>query len=297
MDMLRAIVLGGVQGITEFLPISSDGHLLLVRHLFGWADEGLSFDAALHLGTFFAVLVYFRTTWINLLRGRDPQLFWALVVGTIPAGLVGFLGQRLIAEEFRSLLVTGLSFIATAVLLFIASRRERPWASQAFTAPRQNAPPRGAGVHGEVLQSTRVGGADTATQQNPQMPRPLGRGGFTPRRGFLIGCAQIVALLPGLSRSGVTMTAGILSGLSRERAVEFSFLLALPITAAAGLEGIRTTVGNGFSPTLGIGVLAAFLSGFGAIHVFLRFVRTRTFMPFGVYLFVLGVVLTLWSVW
>lgn len=250
MEMLRAIVLGIVQGITEFLPISSDGHLLLVRHIFGWADEGLGFDAALHLGTFFAVLVYFRTTWTNLVRGRDPQLFWALVVGTIPAGLVGFFGQRLIAEEFRSLLVTGLSFLATAILLCIASRRERPSASQAFT----------------------------------------------PRRGFVIGCAQIVALLPGLSRSGVTMTAGILSGLSRERAVEFSFLLALPITVAAGLEGMRTTLHIGFSAALGVGVLAAFLSGLGAIRLFLQFVRTRTFTPFIIYLLVLGVLVTAWSI-
>lgn len=250
MEMLRAIVLGIVQGVTEFLPVSSDGHLLLVRHIFGWADEGLSFDAALHLGTFFAVLVYFRTAWMNVLRGRDPQLFWALIIGTIPAGLAGFFGQRLIAEEFRSLLVTGLSFIGTAILLFIASRRERPSASQAFT----------------------------------------------PRRGFLVGCAQIIALLPGLSRSGATMTAGILSGLSRERAVEFSFLLALPITAAAGLEGMRTTLPDGVSWALGVGVFAAFLSGLGAIRLFLRLVRTRTFTPFVVYLLIVGVLVTALSI-
>ncbi|TSC72275.1 MAG: undecaprenyl-diphosphatase UppP [Parcubacteria group bacterium Gr01-1014_38] len=242
MELLRAVVLGVVQGITEFLPVSSDGHLLLARYVFGWADEGLAFDAALHLGTFLAVLVYFRRTWIALVRGRDAPLFWALVLGTLPAALVGVAAQRLLAEEFRSLLVTGLSFLATAALLFLADRRAQ---------------------RSSVLE-------------------------VTPPRGFLIGCAQIFALLPGLSRSGVTMAAGIFAGLSRERAVEFSFLLALPITAAAGAEGVRSTLGAGVSLPLAIGVLAAFLSGVVAIGAFLRLIRTQTFLPYVLYLLVVG---------
>ena len=242
MEFVRAAVLGAVQGLTEFLPVSSDGHLLLVRHVFGWTDEGLAFDAALHLGTFLAVLVYFRRTWLVLVRGRDSQLFWALVLGTLPAALVGYVAQRLVAEEFRSLLVAGLSFLATAALLFLADRR----------APRSS-----------VLE-------------------------VTPPRGFLIGCAQIFALLPGLSRSGVTMAAGIFAGLSRERAVEFSFLLALPITAAAGAEGARSTLGAGVSLPLAVGVLAAFVSGLVAISAFLRLIRTQTFLPYALYLLVVG---------
>lgn len=249
MEFVRAIVLGLVQGITEFLPVSSDGHLLVVRRVFGWADEGLAFDAALHLGTFLAVLVYFRATWMTLIRGRDPQLLWALVVGTLPAALVGIAAQRLIAGEFRSLFVTGLSFLGTATLLCIADRRSR----------------------------SSVGKE------------------FTPRRGFLIGCAQVLALLPGLSRSGVTIAAGVFSGLSKERAVEFSLLLALPITAGAGLVGFRSTLEAEVSMTLVFGILAAFVSGLAAIRMLLRFVQTRTFTPFVLYLLGLGLGLVLWS--
>lgn len=246
MDLLRALVLGLTQGVTEFLPVSSSGHLVLVRYLFGWTDEGLSFDAALHLGTLVAVLVVFRQTWLRILRGRDRPLLLALVLGTIPAGLAGWFGEALIATSFRGLKSIGTAFLATGLLLVLAERA-LTW--------------RGGREH--VL---------------------------TRERAVFVGIAQLFALLPGLSRSGVTIAAGLFLGLSRAQAVEFSFLLVLPITAAAGLEGLReeSLLAQGNLLPLAVGLVTACASGIVAIRVFLRSVRTRSLLPYAVYLFVVG---------
>lgn len=247
MDVIRAVVLGLVQGLTEFWPVSSSGHLVVVRHLFGWADEGLAFDAVLHLGTFLAALVYFRATILRLLRGEERPLLRALFLGTIPGTLAGFFGERLIADTFRGLMPIGISFLITAALLAGAEvlfRRRRPVAGEPSLAP-----------------STAL----------------------------IVGIAQAAALVPGLSRSGLTIAAGMFRGLSRERAVAFSFLLVLPITAFAGLEGLRELVESGGSrlPAL-IGTGVAFVCGLASIAFLLRVVRRTTFMPYVLYLLVAG---------
>lgn len=248
MDVLRALVLGLVQGVTEFLPVSSSGHLVLVRQLLGWPDPGLAFDAALHLGTLLAVLVAFWPTWRGILRGRDHPIVGWLVLGTLPGLLAGFFGETVVANRFRGLPAISVSFLATAGLLLAAD-----------------------------YANARRRGSQT-----------LGA-----RVALLVGIAQAFALLPGLSRSGATMAAGLFLGLPRVRAVEFSFLLALPITAVASVEGLRQLLVLAPSHLLpaAVGMLLAAVVGLLTIRVFLSLVRRRSFVPFALYLLILGAVL------
>lgn len=248
---IEALVLGVAQGITEFLPVSSSGHLILVRRIFGWTDSGLAFDAALHLGTLCAILFYFRRTWGDILRGREWSLLWALILGTVPGAVAGLLGRSWVNAHARSTTVVGALFLVTALLLWLADR-----------VARRHARP-------DVVSRTDA---------------------------LVVGLFQAVALLPGLSRSGATIAAGIFQGLARPRAVEFSFLLALPITAGAALEGLRelTVQAPGeIIPAL-IGMVVALITGLAAIRILLRSVQTRTFRPYVVYLVLVGVVALLW---
>lgn len=248
MDIVRALVLGVVQGLTEFLPVSSSGHLVLVRSLAGWGDEGLAFDAALHLGTLVALLLVFRRTCWALLRGENRQLLWLLMLGTLPAAVAGFFGEPLVATRLRAPLAIGLAFLVTAVLLAAAERVARR---------RLRAP---------VLTLSHV-------------------------PALLVGLAQALALLPGISRSGTTIAAGMFLGLPRPQAVEFSFLLALPITAAAGAEGLRqvSAAASGSLLPLAVGFLAAFLAGYAAINFLLRTLRSSSLLPYAAYLLLVGV--------
>lgn len=252
MDLFRAVVLGMVQGATEFLPVSSSGHLVVVRHVFGWVDEGLAFDAALHLGTFLAALLYFRSRWWDVLRGQDRALLLALALGTLPAAFAGILGEEFLGRSFRSLTPIGLSFLVTGVLLWLGDHVRARGAAQQ-----------------EVV--------------------------VTPRRAFLVGVAQAFALLPGLSRSGLTMATGMLTGFSRQQAVEFSFLLALPITAAAGLEGLRGVfqASSGQLLAAAVGGVAAFAVGMASIAFLLRSVRQYSFLPYTLYLLAAGMLILL----
>lgn len=252
-DIVRAIVLGVVQGITEFLPVSSDGHLLLVRHLFGWADEGLSFDTVLHLGTFFAVFIVFRKTWWRLLcsilpagSSQDRRLLSLIVLATIPGAAIGYFGESLVASTFRGLRVTAGGFLVSAIFLWLADIVQR--------------------------RSMRERSASSAS--------------LTPLRAVSVGILQVFALLPGLSRSGSTIAGGMFVGLTREAAVEFSFLLALPIVGGAGAHGLLKWGENGaHNPVaLGVGALAAFLSGLWAIRMLQRLAKRQSFMPFVIYL-------------
>lgn len=255
-EILRAIVLGLIQGVTEFLPVSSDGHLLLVRRLFGWSDEGLAFDTVLHLGTFLAVLVAYRTRWFNLLRSLtrsdaqdDRRLLFLVVLATIPGAVVGYFAEDVVGSDARTLSVTAAGFLASAVLLALGDLVARR--HSAASAP-------------SLSSRTALG----------------------------IGVLQVLALLPGLSRSGATIAGGLIAGLSRERAVEFSFLLAAPIVGGAGFYGLLQWGENGAQHplALGLGALAAFLSGIFAIRFLLRYVRAHSFLPFIAYLVVVALV-------
>lgn len=243
----QALVLGIVQGITEFLPVSSSGHLILVPRLFGWPDQGLAFDAAIHLGTIAALLTYFRRELGALAVGAlPPRVGVLLVVASLPAGLAGLLLDAWIELRLRSPFVVAASTAFWGLVMLAADRR----------APR---PPSTAG---DALE--RVSAA----------------------QAVFIGCAQALALVPGTSRSGITITAGLLGGLDRATAARFSFLLALPITMAAG--GLKTAelLGAGLpaeTAPLAAALLAAFVSGWTAISFLVGYLKRRSLAPFVVY--------------
>ena len=252
MDYTQAVVLGIVQGLTEFLPVSSSGHLILVPRVLGWTDQGLAVDAAVHLGTLGALLAYFRRELVALLSGAlSRRLAFAFVLATVPAGLAGLVFDRLIETHLRSPLVVAAATAFWALVMEFADRRAA-------------APP----ADGEPLE--RVGVA----------------------RALAVGCAQALALIPGTSRSGITITAGLLGGLDRATAARFAFLLGIPITAAAGLvktvQLFRLGLPAGDAGPLAGAVLAAGLSGWAAVWFLVTYLRRRSLRPFVIYRLILA---------
>jgi len=265
--VIQALVMGVVQGLTEFLPISSSGHLILVPSLAGWDDafvNSLAFSVMLHAGTLGALLVYFRDDWLRLvpaglaaLRDRslagsaDRRLAWLLAVSTIPAGLAALaFGDIVESETFRQPGLVILMLVLFSGVLWLADR----WGSRS---------------------------------------RDVSDLGF---RGALgIGLAQAVALIPGVSRSGITMSVALLAGLDRPSAARYAFLMATPVTAlAAVFETSQLLIGDGpveadLAPLL-VGVVAAFVSGILAIAGLLRFLRTNSFDVFVAYRLVVAAV-------
>lgn len=263
MTVVQAITLGLVQGVTEFLPISSIAHLRVIPALLGWPDPGAAFSAVIQLGTLVAVLVYFgrdigvmtRAVLQGIFCGRpwerqEARLAWFIALGTLPIGVCGLVFKRYIEGEFRSLYVISASLIALGILLWIAER--------------------------------------TATFR-----RDVGQIGFVDSQ--VIGLAQAVALIPGSSRSGTTMTAAMFLGLTREAAARFSFILGIPAIGAAGLfelrDLLRHGVGGAGMSTLVIGILTSAVSGYLAIDLLLRYLRTRTTHVFVWYRIGLGLLL------
>jgi len=260
LDYFQISFLAFLQGLTEYLPISSSAHILLPKELLGWPDQGLVFDVAVHIGSLLAVLAYFRADLGRLflaskasLRGSamspDARLAWFVVIGTIPAGIAGLLFSNLIELYARNMLLIAFTSIFFGILLW--------WSDN----------------------------------------RPLARGGIeqlTLRTTLIVGLAQVLALIPGTSRSGVTMTAALACGLDRKAAARFSFLLAIPIIAASGLlkggellqDDARAQWG-----ALAYGVLVSALVSFSCIHYFLKLIERMGFMPFVIYRVLLGVVL------
>ena len=260
MDFVQAIVLAIVQGLSEFLPISSSGHLILIPHFFGWSDQGLAFDVAVHIGTLLALLAYFRrqlgtmaTAWIDSVfrrrHTRDSRLAWQILVATVPVGLAGLLFADYIEEHFRNPLFVAGTLTFFGVLMYLADRFGR-------------------------------GDKDELSLSWPQ--------------AFAIGCAQALALMPGTSRSGITMTAGRALGLSRSSAARFSFLLAIPgIGAAGAYEGLKLATAPGpvdWQPMV-VGVVFAALSGLACIHFLIRFIERIGLLPFTLYRIVLAAVI------
>ncbi|MGQ9512937.1 undecaprenyl-diphosphatase UppP [Thermodesulfitimonas sp.] len=250
MSITEAVVLGIVQGLGEFLPISSSAHLVLTPWFFGWPDPGLSFDVALHLGTLVAVIAYFWRDWLILathgLRGtrsREGRLFWYLVVATVPGGLAGMVLEKYAETTFRAPGLIGLMLIFMGLILYWADHRR----------------PRARGIW-------QVGW----------------------REAFLIGLAQALAIVPGVSRSGATIAAGRFLGLDREAAARFSFLLSLPIILGAGLFSLRHIGAQDLTLPFWVGVVISGITGFAAIAFLLRFVVTRSFNVFVWYRGILG---------
>jgi undecaprenyl-diphosphatase len=256
----RALVLGLVQGLTEFLPVSSSGHLLLVPVLLGWPDQGIAFDAAVHLGTALALLVYFAPELARLARDARAgdaaarRLALAVALGTVPAGLAGLALEDLIAARLRSGSVVAASLVGWGLVLAWADRRA---------------------ARGRVRELREVGVA----------------------RALVVGCAQALALVPGTSRSGVTLAAGLFLGLDRATAARFAFLLGLPITGAAGalktLDLARVGVPGGELAPLLVALLASFAAGLAAVWFLVRYLRQRTLTVFVVYRIALGALVLL----
>jgi undecaprenyl-diphosphatase len=260
MTPLHAVVLGLVQGATEFLPISSSGHLILVPRLLGWPDQGLAFDAAVHLGTVLALLIYFARELRRLAGGilarrpADCRLAAAVLLGSLPAGIAGLALQHVVETRLRSVTVVAASTILWALVLWWADRR---------------------------AARNRVGDL-----------REVGM-----RPALVVGLAQPLALIPGTSRSGITLSAGLFAGLDRSTAARFAFLLGLPVTLAAGLLEASALVPGGSTGdglvvmTLGVGT--SFVAGLAAIGFLVRYLQRRTLLVFVAYRVVLGLLL-LW---
>lgn len=251
MDLFHAVILGIVQGATEVLPISSSGHLILIPRLFGWPDSGLTFDVALHFGTFLALFLYFRSDVVSLVQDglsgiRQPddqrrlRLPWMIVLASVPAAIVGKTLEGPVEDFFRnSPLLIALMLILFGLGLGLADR------------------------YGKQLGTIASLGLNSA---------------------LIIGCLQCLALVPGVSRSGITITAGLLVGLNRIDAARFSFLLSLPIVfGAALLKGVHL-LRHGIEPGMGqpllVGVVVSAVVGYISVAFLLKFVQNRTLWSF-----------------
>ena len=254
MTTFEAVILGLVQGLGEFLPISSSAHLVLVPWLFKWEDPGLTFDIALHLGTLIAVAIYFWRDWLRLFskgitdtKSKDGRLFWYLVAATIPGAAIGFMLEKYAETIFRNPVLIAVMLILLGVILYWADRKSA---------------------------------------------KKIDVNDITFSTSFLIGISQALAIIPGVSRSGITMTTGLLLGLTREGAARFSFLLSAPIIFGAAAVKLPHVISNPsvITGNFIIGMVVSCVTGIAGIGFLLRYVQTKTFLPFSWYRFIAGAV-------
>lgn len=262
MDLTQQLVLALMQGLTEFLPISSSAHLILLPRLVGWADQGLDFDIAVHVGTLSAVVIYFRQEltamardWSRSLVTRqqtaESRLAWAVLFGTIPVGLFGLIFKDAIELYLRSPLVIAATTIIFGLLLW--------WADASGKRQRDE----------YTLRASDI---------------------------LFIGIAQAIALIPGTSRSGITMTAGLALGLTRQAAARFSFLLSIPVIVLAGLLALKDILVQHHPVDGGAlltGILVSGVTAYLCIHVFLKLLERMGMLPFVIYRLLLGAFLLL----
>jgi undecaprenyl-diphosphatase len=258
-ELLQAVVLGIIQGLTEFLPISSSAHLRIFPEMFGWGDPGAAFTAVIQIGTELAVLIFFRkdiwrigSTWLKSLvkpeyRGHlDARMGWFIILGSLPIVILGVLLKDVIERDFRSLWIIGTTLIVGGIVLGIADR----------------------------VGSTR--------KQIKQI---------TLRDAVLMGLAQALALVPGVSRSGATLSMGRFLGYDREAATRYAFLLAIPAVVGAGIFELKEIPHGdntyGWGPTI-VATVVSFVVGYAAIAWLLRYVSTKSYLPFVVYRIALG---------
>lgn len=254
MTLFQSIVMGLVQGLGEFLPISSSAHLVLVPWLLKWHDPGLTFDVALHLGTLIAVILYFWKDWVKLItagltnvKSSDGRLFWYLVAASIPGAIFGFLLEDQAATIFRSPLLIAFMLIIMGVILYWADQKSR--------------------------KTTEIKNISFAT-------------------AMWIGLSQALAIIPGVSRSGITITTALLTGLTRESAARFSFLLSTPIILGAALVKLPDVIANPAMISLSfvVGMLVSAIVGLVSIYVLLKYVQSKSYLPFAWYRFALGAI-------
>ena len=262
MPLFQVVVLALIQGITEFLPISSTAHLALAPWLLGWTDPGLTFDIALHVGTLIAILVYFFRTWLQIIAQaigvhygeddalrRNPGLLWLLAVGSIPIGIFGYIFGKQAETTWRSPFVIGTMMVVVGILMWLGER---------------------AGSRKKDLSAVT----------------------FTD--SLAIGAAQAIAIIPGTSRSGITITAGLFRNLDRTTAARFSFLLSAPAIAAAAGKALHDLMKHGGIPAgmhtpFALGIVVSALSGLAVIALLLRFLQRHTLYFFIYYRIIFGI--------
>lgn len=278
MTSIQAIVLGILQGLGEFLPISSSAHLALAPYLFGWEYQGLDYDVMLHGGTLIAVLLYFARDWYEIIRDafvpfldkenrgkgivsllkeniKDKPdtagMLWLLILATIPAGVFGILLDDLAENLFRNPAWMGANLLIFSIFIM--------WADK------------------------------TARQDKDEK-------GLTIRHALLIGLAQCIALMPGASRSGMTIMAALFLGYSRPAAARFSFLLSTPVIGGAALlKALKFSAADITMPFV-FGILASFITGFVVIKFFMAWIRSKNLMPFMVYRIILGIIILIYAI-
>lgn len=266
MELLQILILAAVQGLTEFLPISSSAHLILAPLVTGYADQGLAFDVAVHVGTLTAVIGYFRQevvaiggdffrSWVTpAARSRESRLGWMIVIATIPVGIFGLLMKSLVETDLRASLVIAITTIGFGILLLAADKLGK-----------------------RSRDEYTIGWRDA----------------------LIIGVFQAMAIIPGTSRSGATMTAGLFLGLSRKAASRFSFLISIPTIVMSGglltLDLIESNTPVEWS-SIALGVVLAFATAYLCIHFFLQFIERIGMLPFVIYRFLLGAAILYWMI-
>lgn len=254
MNIFDGLVLGFVQGVTEFLPVSSSGHLIFVRDLLNIELlNPLYFDALVHVATAIAVLIYFWNDVVSMWKkdGAGRRYIVPIILGLLPVVIIGLLFEDWIDAHIRSTLVVAISLIVGGLIML--------WGEKQYVGEKQ----------------------------------------ITPRKGLAIGLMQVLALIPGMSRSGMTISGGLLSGMSRTESVRFSFLLSLPLLFGLGAKKLLDVASSGaakMDPTVLVGVVTAFFTGLFAIHFLMKFVERHTFTPFVWYRCVLGVLIIIFLV-
>lgn len=256
MTILQAIVYGIIQGLTEFLPISSTAHLIFIPKLLGWPDMGTAFDVALHLGTLVAVIAFFYKDWIKLISAgltrpgsKNGKLFWYIVIACIPGGIVGVLFDNKVETIFRkNLIIIAVMMIVMGIVLYMADK----WGS------------------------------------NNDDAEDIGLG-----RSLIIGISQALAVIPGVSRSGITMSAGLFAGLNKEEAARFSFLLSTPIVFGAGVFKLKDLFEHPVAsvPAFSVAVITSAIVGFLCIKFLLDYLRKRDYKVFVGYRIIVGIAL------
>ena len=259
MDIFQSIILGITQGITEFLPISSSGHLILIPKIFGWQDSGLSFTIALHWGTLFGVIGYFYKDWLkifknafirsgNSINNNQSKILYFIIFATIPGALAGYFFENYAETIFRNSTLVSITLIAAGIILFISD------------------------VTGKKIRQINS---------------------ITLKSAIIIGFAQALAIIPGVSRSGITIAAALFLGLSRNDAARFSFLLATPIILGAGLIKLPSILNSGIDSIFIAGFLSSAIAGFLSIKWLLKYLQTKSYFIFVIYRIILGIIFLL----
>ena len=273
MSWFESLILGLVQGLTEFLPVSSSAHLRLTAAFAGWEDPGAAFTAITQIGTETAVLIYFRkdiariiSAWFRSLTNKamrsdhDAQMGWLVIIGSIPIGVLGVTLKDQIEGPFRDLRITATTLIVMGIILGVADR---------------------------LAARDEAGGKHRAAKERKSLKD------LSVKDGLIYGVCQAMALVPGVSRSGATISGGLLMGYTREAAARYSFLLAIPAVLASGAFELKDASEGGhvsWGPTV-FATIIAFLVGYAVIAWFMKFITTRSFMPFVYYRILLGILI------